>query len=77
MKKRFERPIKTKRDSLRDLFEELSKGMKALVDARNGKQTLQTCVTESYSAPDSSRKRVSYWKEVKSGSQDQQLTLSD
>jgi hypothetical protein len=59
MKKRFEPPTKakTKRDSLRDLFEELSEGMKALVDARKGKRTLQTCVADSYSAPDSSRKR--------------------
>ena len=50
MKKRFERTIKTKtkRDSFRNLFDELNEGMKALVDACKGKLTLQTFVAESY-----------------------------
>jgi putative transcriptional regulator len=41
-------PTKTKRnrDIERDLFAELSEGMKALADARHGKRTLRTHAVE-------------------------------
>lgn len=49
----MKRAIKTKakRGSARDLFAELSKGMDALADARQGKRTLRTHALEYRPAP--------------------------
>jgi len=49
----MKRAIKTKakRGSARDLFAELSEGMKALADARHGKRTLRTHAVEFKPAP--------------------------
>jgi putative transcriptional regulator len=43
--------VKAKRGSGRDLFAELTKGMEALADARQGKRTLRTHVVEYKPAP--------------------------
>jgi len=42
---------KSKRGSARDLFAELSEGMEALTDARQGKRTLRTHAVEFRPAP--------------------------
>lgn len=42
---------KAKRGAARDLFAELSEGMEALVDARQGKRTLRTHAVEYKPAP--------------------------
>ena len=42
---------KTKRGATRDLFAEVSEGMDALVDARQGKRTLRTHAVEYKPAP--------------------------
>ena len=49
----MKRAIKTKakRGSARDLFAELSEGMEALADARQGKRTLRTHAVEFRPAP--------------------------
>ncbi len=44
--------VKAKRVSKRDLFAELSEGMAALADARQGKRTLRTHVAEFRAAPE-------------------------
>jgi len=43
---------KAKRDAKRDLFAELSEGMQALADARQGKRTLRTHAVEYKPAPE-------------------------
>jgi len=43
--------VKTKRGARRDLFTELSEGMGALADARQGKRTLRTHAVEYKPAP--------------------------
>jgi len=43
---------KAKRDAKRDLFAELSEGMQALADARQGKRTLRTHTVEYKPAPE-------------------------
>lgn len=49
----MKRPVKAKPKPVvkRDLFDELSEGMKALTDARQGKRTLRTHIVEYRSAP--------------------------
>jgi len=44
-------PIKTKRSPERDLFAELSEGMTALAEGREGKRTLRTHAVEVKPAP--------------------------
>ena len=43
---------KAKRGAKRDLFAELSEGMQALADARQGKRTLRTHAVEYKPAPE-------------------------
>ena len=44
-------PMKAKREPKRDLFAELSEGMTALAEARQGKRTLRTHAVERGPAP--------------------------
>ena len=50
--------VKTKRAPRRDLFAELSEGMTALADARQGKRTLRTHVAEFKAAPEVSAQEL-------------------
>ena len=51
-------PVKQKRAPKRDLFAELSEGMKALAQSREGKRTLRTHTVEIKPAPEVSPKEL-------------------
>ena len=51
-------PVKQKRAPKRDLFAELSEGMKALAQSREGKRTLRTHPVEIKPAPEVSPKEL-------------------
>ncbi|NBS56929.1 MAG: transcriptional regulator [Betaproteobacteria bacterium] len=51
-------PVKQKRPPKRDLFAELSEGMKALAQSREGKRTLRTHTVEIKPAPEVSPKEL-------------------
>ena len=51
-------PVKQKRAPKRDLFAELSEGMKALAQSRDGKRTLRTHTVEIKPAPEVSPKEL-------------------
>lgn len=51
-------PMKAKREPKRDLFAELSQGMTALAEARQGKRTLRTHATEFKPAPEISAREL-------------------
>ncbi len=51
-------PVKEKRAPKRDLFAELSEGMKALAQSRDGKRTLRTHTVEIKPAPEVSPKEL-------------------
>ncbi len=51
-------PVKEKRAPKRDLFAELSEGMKALAQSREGKRTLRTHTVEIKPAPEVSPKEL-------------------
>lgn len=55
--KRATRP-KSKSGAARDLFSELSEGMEALTDARQGKRTLLTYAVEFRPAPNITRRNL-------------------
>ncbi len=51
-------PVKEKRAPKRDLFAELSEGMKALAQSRDGKRTLRTHTVEIKPAPEVSPREL-------------------
>lgn len=51
-------PMKAKREPKRDLFAELSEGMTALAEARQGKRTLRTHKVEFKPAPEVSAREL-------------------
>ncbi len=51
-------PVKQKRAPKRDLFAELSEGMKALAQSRDGKRTLRTHTVEIKPAPEVSPREL-------------------
>ena len=51
-------PVKKKRAPKRDLFAELSEGMKALAQSRDGKRTLRTHTVEIKPAPEVSPREL-------------------
>ena len=51
-------PVKQKRAPKRDLFAELSEGMKALAQSREGKRTLRTHTVEIKAAPEVSPREL-------------------
>jgi hypothetical protein len=53
---------KPKRGAARDLFAELSEGIKALGDAQQGKRTLVTHAMEFKPAPEVTRRNLSVYK---------------